>query len=82
MELYKELLVHVLSRERAEVSFPALKSDLSTLLEQECYKTLVKIKEILDDETLDDKECFYKIERIVRAFEESGSNGGSRHDFG
>jgi len=82
MELYKELLIHVLSKDRVEVTFPELNLELSTLLERECYKVLSKIKEALDDETLDDRECFYKIENIVRAFEECGSSGGSRHDFG
>lgn len=82
MELYRELLIHVLSQEKVEVTFPSLNTDISALLERECYKTLLKIKEILDDETVDDSECFYKIERIVRTFEENGSSGGSRHDFG
>ena len=27
-------------------------------------------------------ECFQKIEEIIRAFEEIGSGGGIRHDFG
>ena len=41
-----------------------------------------KIKAIIEDDSLEDKECFRKIEEIVCAFEEIGSNGGSRHDFG
>ena len=82
MELCKELLIHVLSQEKAEVTFPALNTDLSVLLELECYRTLSKIRDTLDDETLDDRECFKKIEEIVRAFEECGSGGGHRHDFG
>ena len=52
------------------------------LFEKECYKVLEKIKAVLEDDSLEDKECFEKIERIVCLFEEIGSDGGSRHDFG
>lgn len=39
------------------------------------------IREILNDDTLDDPECFYKIEAIVSAFHRRGIDV-SRHDFG
>jgi len=51
------------------------------IVETECYKALREIRNILDDDTLEDPECFMKIEKIVRVFEEMGSSGGSRHDF-
>ena len=56
--------------------------DIGKILESECYKALLKIKQILDDDNLEDKECFDKIEEIVCVLESIGSNGGSRHDFG
>ena len=31
--------------------------------------------------SLDDAECFQRIEEIVCAYEAIGSDGGSRHDF-
>ena len=43
---------------------------------------LCRIKEIIEDDTLDDPECFMKIEEIVCVLEEVGSSGGIRHDFG
>ena len=43
---------------------------------------LLQIQHILKDESLNDQECFYKIEEIVRVFERLGSGCGSRHDFG
>ncbi len=49
-------------------------------MEQECYQALLKIKEIIEDESLNDAECFEKIEEIIRVLEFVGSNGGSRHD--
>ena len=48
---------------------------------EECYQALREIRAYLDDETLDDKECFWRIERIVEILEAHGSDGGSRHDF-
>lgn len=52
------------------------------IVEMECYKALQKIKAIIEDDSLEDTECFMKIEKIVCLFEQIGSNGGSRHDFG
>ena len=42
----------------------------------------LQIKAIIEDDRLNDSECFQKIEEIIRAFEEIGSGGGIRHDFG
>lgn len=82
MELYQEILCHVLANEKIQVSFPQLENtDVSKIVELECYKALGKIKAILEDDALSDSECFQQIEEIVCTFEELGSNG-SRHDFG
>ena len=51
-------------------------------LERECFTTLGKIRDILADDTLEDPECFDKIERIVCEMESLGLNCGGRHDFG
>ena len=83
MELYQEILCHVLANEKIQVSFPELvNKDVTTIVELECYKALRKIKAILENDALADSECFQQIEEIVCAFEALGSNGGSRHDFG
>lgn len=47
-----------------------------------CYQALKKIKAIIDDDSLDDKECFMRIEEVICVLEEVGSGGGTRHDFG
>lgn len=57
-------------------------SDIEKLFEKECYIVLERIKAILEDDSLDDKDCFEKIESIVCLFEEIGSDCGARHDFG
>ena len=83
MELYQEILCHVLANETGQVSFPELvNTDVIKIVELECYKALAKIKAIIEDDALADSECFQQIEEIVCAFEALGSGGGSRHDFG
>ena len=82
MDLYKEILAAVLEKENIEISFPSLKMNAKEIMEPECYKALQKIKAVIEDDSLEDEECFIKIEEIVRLFEALGSDGGIRHDFG
>ncbi len=83
MELFQQILCQVFSQEKIQIVFPELATDhVQQLVEAECYKALRRIREILDDDSLEDRECFEKIEEIVRVFESIGSDGGSRHDFG
>lgn len=82
MELYKELLVQLLKEEQVQVSFVNEPINLHELLESRCYQTLCKIKSVIEDDTLDDLTCFMKIEEIICVFEDMGSSGGFRHDFG
>ena len=83
MELYQEILRHILADEKIQVSFLELTdSDVTKIVELECYRALRKIKAILEDDSLEDSECFYQIEEIVCVFEGLGSDCGSRHDFG
>ena len=82
MELYQEILVNILKNEEMKIIFPNLQIDINGIIESECYKALQKIKNIVEDDTLNDSECFEKIEEIVCVFEALGSDCGSRHDFG
>ena len=82
MQLIQEILIHVLETQSLEVRIPALPpGSLERIMESLCYQTLLRIQEIVHDETLDDAECFQHIEEIVCAYEAIGSDGGSRHDF-
>ena len=81
MELYKELLINVLQNQKIEVSFPDLEMDVKKISELKCYQALCQIKEVLEDDTLEDSECFEKIERIVCIFEDNFGSLSYRHDF-
>ena len=83
MELFQEILCHALANEKAQVSFPGLtNTDAAKIAQLECYKALRKIKVILEDDSLEDSECFYQTPEIVCVFEDLGSGCGNRHDFG
>lgn len=56
--------------------------DIEKIFEKECYIVLERIKKILEDDSLEDKDCFERIEKIVCEFEKIGSDCGVRHDFG
>ena len=80
MALYEEILLHALKDEREDS--PTFSSKCDCVVEKKCYEALQKIKTILENDQLDDRECFQKIEAIVETFEEMGSGCGNRHDFG
>jgi len=72
MDLYQEILISALSKEKMRIIFPDLEINAKEIIETESYKALQKIKEIIQDSSLDDKECFMKIEEIVCIFEALG----------
>lgn len=84
MELYKEIILNALQNQKTiiDVSFPDLSIDAEKIVGAASYGALVGIQNILKDDSLNDQECFYKIEEIVRIFERLGSDCGGRHDFG
>ena len=79
MELYEQILLHLLKNEPALCT--QTMEQLAFSIEQTCYQTLKKIKAVTEDDSLEDRECFYKIEQMICLFEEIGSDGGNRHDF-
>ncbi|MBR5022527.1 MAG: hypothetical protein IKY18_04940 [Oscillospiraceae bacterium] len=81
MDLYKEILSHALMQGEVKITFPGDACDITKIVESECYQALQKIKAIIQDDSLTDKECFMKIEEIVCVLESAGSDGGFRHDF-
>ena len=81
MELWGEMLIAILAKETVRIEFPQLQEALPSIIESNCYQALCRIREILRDDSLEDAECFQKIEEIVCVLEELGSDGGSRHDF-
>ncbi|MBQ2718700.1 MAG: hypothetical protein IJF73_01390 [Clostridia bacterium] len=79
MELWQVLLKNATEEREGE---GGVEIDTEKLFEKECYKVLERIRAILNNDSLTDSECFEKIESVVCLFEEIGSDGGSRHDFG
>ena len=77
MELYEQILAQAI----AEAVIPALQINCDRLIEMKCCQTLLQIYDIVSDDTLDDPECFIRIERIVYALEDLGIGGGGRHDY-
>lgn len=82
MELFTQLFTKALEGQKIEVRFPDMEFDLSEKIESVSLATLHRIREIIMDDTLNDAECFRKIEEIVRTYEELGIHCGVRHDFG
>ncbi len=81
MELYKEILINILEKENVSVEFKNCEINSAEIVNLACYRALYDIKDILQDSSLTDKECFSKIEQIIVLFESIGSGGGDRHDF-
>ena len=81
MELYKEILAHAMTYGEVKVTFSG-ECDIAKIVEGECYQALQKIKAVIEDDSLEDAECFMKIEHIILTLEGIGSSGGIRHDFG
>ena len=81
MELWKEMICALLLKSEIEISFPQIQS-VEALFSNACYRALAEIKQIIEDRSMDDKNYFEAIEKIVRVYECMGSDGGTRHDFG
>lgn len=65
MNLYQEILSEILANEKIEVTFPNLNISAKEIVETKCYQALAEIKGILENDKLEDKECFEKIEEIL-----------------
>lgn len=76
------MLYKILESEEFEILLTKWKRNTEEMIEMKCYQALNEIKKILEDETLDDSECFESIEKIISVFEKLGSGINERHDFG
>lgn len=80
MDLLRELFFSYLRSEDFKIeSLEGL--DVERVIENECYKALKGIKEIISDDEIEDKDCFERIEEIVCLLENMGIDLGGRHDF-
>ena len=81
MEFFLKILEKTLAEHGAAVTISG-GEEMERLMRERCVQALREIREVLDDDTLDDPQCFQRIERIVEIYEALGAGGGSRHDFG
>ena len=77
-----ELAIKILADYYAKHGYLEQMVEPAVIIRDRCYRALCRIKEILEDETPEDPECFQKIEEIVCVLEELGADAGIRHDFG
>ena len=63
MELYRDILYRILESEEFEILLPKWKMNVEEMMEMKCYQALQEIKKILEDDELDDAECFESIEK-------------------
>ena len=78
-----DILMRVLADklEKGEIKLE-IDREVTAEIEKECMEVLGRIRAILADDTMEDPECFERIEQIVCAMESIGLNCGSRHDYG
>lgn len=83
MDFYESMINSFSEKLRAAVtpSDEEKQSLLGELMNSAACRALEKIRRVLNDDRLDDQTCFWKIEEIVKIYEEIGSNAGTRHDF-
>lgn len=75
----KELARIALNRPREA---PVSAEEICRAKKTRAYRLLRGIQEALQEDTLQDPECFWRIEYLVCLFEENGLDAGVRHDFG
>ena len=80
MELWREILISGLQNEGYKLDCINDKA-LKEIIDSESYKVLEQIKQIMDDDSLIDKDCFLKIEAILCVLEQNNIFC-NRHDFG
>ena len=76
-ELYEDIL-----EELAAIIIEKLRVDPAELIELASYRALQNIQAIVRDDSLDDTQCYHKIEKIICTLEDLGSDAGGRHEFG
>lgn len=80
MQAWEEIFCSMLERHTLRIRFPRMPR-MKRLFKNECYRALCEIRSVLEDVSLDDENCFMKIERIIRVYEERGVFCGRRHDY-
>lgn len=78
-EVADTLYQHALGAVMLRAVKAAHPEEISALAERTAVKTLAKIHAILNDESLNDRDCFLKIDSIVTAFYNHANIYTDRH---
>ncbi len=70
MDLWKEIIIEALAKEKAHVSFPQMTHAPAQIIDLVSYAALAEIKEIVKDASLTDAQC---VTKIVSTLERIGS---------
>ena len=81
MKMYEQILVNALENETVQVVFPNVKLNPTEIVQLNCYQAIEKIRDVLQNEDLEDVDCFMRIEEIVNTLEDLGVDVDGRHDF-
>ena len=79
MDMVYEIAANMISRGEVKL---LLSPEAAACVQTRSMEILERIRKIIADESLDDPECFQRIEAIVGALEQNGIDCGMRHDFG
>jgi len=71
-------LIYDMVAETIKTAVENMNIDYTDIMSLKSMQALEKIKAVIENDSLSDFEC---IERIVKIFEQIGSNAGNRHDF-
>lgn len=78
MSLYEDMKQMLIKEKTASLLED---SELTEEIHTRALQALERIQEVLANDELNDKECFWRIEAIVKIYEEHGLDAGNRHDF-
>ena len=79
MEFVISILAAYLKKEKIEVTFPQLQCSAAEIVNQMSYKMLKRIKDVLEDTTVNDPDCYQQIENIIKCFEMYDITVNNRH---
>ena len=81
MKKYEQILVKAQENKTVQVVFPNVKLNPTEIVQLNCYQAIEKIRDVLQNEDLEDVDCFMRIEEIVNTLEDLGVDVDGRHDF-
>lgn len=80
MELKREIIANYVGKLISD-ELCRMDIDFNNVVDTTSSIALTKKRDIVLDDTLDDPECFHRIEEIISILDEAGIDYGIRHDF-